>query len=227
MMVMMESYPSEGGNGPPMLTNEDKDQFSNPFNINAVDGSELKKICDKNEYIKALTKGSYLSLLQESKIKNAFKRDNEKGLFHLIFTQSFFDACLKWTNDELSGKGKSKVSKDKFMAYVGLEIAMSLVPLNSIAQYWESKTFSGHEDFKKTMSRNDFQEIRAVSTNFGCFECGCGYHPACFNLHHHRSLNSDETNMFLDRKLREAKTRTRNKYVSDPGTNQKQLNIGN
>jgi hypothetical protein len=31
------------------------------------------------------------------------------------------DACLKWTNDELSQKGKSKISKEKFMAYVGLE----------------------------------------------------------------------------------------------------------
>jgi hypothetical protein len=63
---------------------------------------------------------------------------------------------LKGTNDELVKKGESKVSKEKYMAYVGLEIATSLVPLNNIQQYWENKRFSGHQDFKDVMSRNDF-----------------------------------------------------------------------
>jgi hypothetical protein len=49
-------------------------------------------------------------------------------------------------------KGESKVSKEKYMAYVGLEIATSLVPLNNIQQYWENKKFSGHQDFKDVMS---------------------------------------------------------------------------
>jgi hypothetical protein len=70
---------------------------------------------------------------------------------------------LKWTNDELLKKGESKVSKEKFMAFVGLEIAMSLVPLNKIHQYWENKKFSGHQDFKDVMSRNDFQLIRGAT----------------------------------------------------------------
>jgi hypothetical protein len=92
-----------------------------------------------------------------------FLSNKEKGLFHLIFSTKFFDACLKWTNDELLKKGESKVSKEKFMAFVGLEIAMSLVPLNKIHQYWENKKFSGHQDFKDVMSRNDFQLIRGAT----------------------------------------------------------------
>jgi hypothetical protein len=35
-------------------------------------------------------------------------------------------------NDELVKKGESKVSKEKYMVHVGLEIATSLVPLNNI-----------------------------------------------------------------------------------------------
>lgn len=74
----------------------------------------------------------FLSLLQPTKTKKAFQNNKERGLFHLIFSSKFFEACLKWTNDELAKKGESKVSKEKFMAYVGLEMAMSLVPLNNI-----------------------------------------------------------------------------------------------
>ncbi len=151
----MESHPSEAGNESPAITNgEDAD-----FDISVMEESEVKKVCNQNKYVKELADGCYLSLLQETKTKNAFKKDKEKGLFHLIFTPSFFDSCLKQMNDKLSRKGKSKISKEKFMAYVGLETAMSLVPLNSISQYWESKMFSGHQDFKDVMSRNDFQEI--------------------------------------------------------------------
>jgi len=113
--------------------------------------------------IKELTDGCYLSLLQEQKMKKAFKHKKEKGLFHLILTTSFFEACWNWTNTELEKKGKKTVPQDKFMAYIGLEIAMSLMPLNSIKQYWEDKKFSGHQDFKDVMSRDDFQTIRGAA----------------------------------------------------------------
>jgi hypothetical protein len=122
MMVMMESHPSEAGNETPAVTNgEDAD-----FDISVMEESEVKKVCDQNKYAKEHADGCYLSLLQETKTKNAFKKDKEKGLFHLIFTPSFFDACLKWTNDELSRKRKLKISKEKLIAYVtyiGLETA--------------------------------------------------------------------------------------------------------
>ncbi len=45
------------------------------------------------------------------------------------------------------------------MAYVGLEIATLLVPLNNIQQYWENKKFSGHQDLKDVMLWNEFQTI--------------------------------------------------------------------
>lgn len=47
------------------------------------------------------------------------------------------------------------------MAYVGLELAMSIVKIGSIEAYWMEARFKGHGDFRDTMSRNDFQAIRA------------------------------------------------------------------
>jgi hypothetical protein len=37
-----------------------------------------------------------------------------------------------WTNQKLAGKGKKKVTQEQFMAYIGLEIAMSFVKLNQV-----------------------------------------------------------------------------------------------
>jgi hypothetical protein len=69
---------------------------------------------------------------------------------------------LKWTITELLVKGKECISLDKLLAYIGLEIAMSLVPMGSIKEYWSTKHFSGHRDFCDTMSCNEFEEICAA-----------------------------------------------------------------
>ena len=163
MAVTMESCSSVGGPEPPEGSNGLDNDMETLFEISEMSPSEVEEIQNGNSYIKELTNGSYLSLLQPTKTKKAFQNNKERGLFHLIFSSKFFEACLKWTNDELAKKGESKVSKEKFMAYVGLEMAMSLVPLNNIRQYWENKKFSGHQDFKDVMSRNDFQTIRGAT----------------------------------------------------------------
>lgn len=58
-------------------------------------------------------------------------------------------------------KGLKSVNESKFRAYVGLEMAMSILQLNDISSYWRTGMFLGHDDFKSTMSRDDFQNIRA------------------------------------------------------------------
>ena len=50
---------------------------------------------------------------------------------------------------------------EQLEAFVGLELAMSIVKIGSIRSYWEQARFTGHTDFGSTMSRNDFQEIRS------------------------------------------------------------------
>jgi hypothetical protein len=54
----------------PVTNGEDAD-----FDISVMEESEVKKVCDQNKYAKELADGCYLSLLQENKTKNAFKKD--------------------------------------------------------------------------------------------------------------------------------------------------------
>ena len=56
-------------------------------------------------------------------------------------------------------KGISTVNELEFNAYVGLEVAMSLVQLNGIVDYWIKSMFSGHPDFQATISRDRFTQI--------------------------------------------------------------------
>jgi len=118
----------------------------------------------KNPYVQKLSDDSLLAILQPGRAKTAFENEEfrESSLFHLFLGRSLFDAILKWTNKELTNKGKETITIEKLLAYVGLEIAMSLVQIGSIKQYWETKCFSGHGDFRDTMSRNDFQDIRGA-----------------------------------------------------------------
>lgn len=53
------------------------------------------------------------------------------------------------------------ISETKFRAYVGLEMAMSIDSYNDISDYWKTNMFSGHNDFKAAMSRDDFNRIRS------------------------------------------------------------------
>jgi hypothetical protein len=116
---------------------------------------------------------------------------------------------LVWTYAELAQRGKQVIDKDKVMASVGLEVAMSVVQTSSIKQYWEMKPVSGHTDFSDTMSCTEFQNIRAAvqfhladsfdadtierdplytamkNNTFRCYKCGVCFHLQCFNKLHH------------------------------------------
>ena len=67
--------------------------------------------------------------------------------------------------DEGMGNSSStiqkQVSEKEFLAYIGLEIAMGIVKLNQIRDYWLNKLFNGHAHFKETISRDRFSEIRS------------------------------------------------------------------
>ena len=58
-------------------------------------------------------------------------------------------------------KGKKTISKDTFNAYIGLELAMSIVQPNDINDYWGTKMFLGNEKFKRIMPRGMFRDIRS------------------------------------------------------------------
>jgi hypothetical protein len=152
------------------------------FQVYLIDEPETHE----NEYLQRLSDDSFLSILQRARVKNAFHSEHkEKALFQLFLAPSLWDSILQWTNVALKGKGKCVISIEKLMAFVGLEIGMSLVQIVSIASYWSTKPFSGHPDFRNTMSRTDFQTIRGslqfhppgydvdVATRDPLYHCRC------------------------------------------------------
>jgi hypothetical protein len=85
----------------------------------------------------------------------------EVHLFHLFFTKSYLEGVRKWTGDVLVSRGKNNLVMNELLAYVWLELGMSLVKYNSIRSYWASGAFLGHETFRETMYKNRFGEIRS------------------------------------------------------------------
>jgi Transposase IS4 len=55
-------------------------------------------------------------------------------------------------NAVLLKKGKKKVSKEIFNAYIGLELAMSIMHLNCMHNNWSTNMFLGNDDLKGIMS---------------------------------------------------------------------------
>jgi hypothetical protein len=131
------------------------------FEVFLLRPEEASEAQHDNPYIQKLSDDSFLSILQPRRVKNAFENEHERGMFQLFLSRSLFESILMWTNIELTKKGKPRISQDKLMAYIGLELAMSLVQMGSIAHYWSQACFEGHHDFRETMSRTDFQTIRA------------------------------------------------------------------
>jgi hypothetical protein len=164
-----------------MEDNEDIDDFE----VYVLDECEASEVQD-NKYLQKLSDDCYLSILQRSRVRRAFhSREKEKALFQLFLSSSLWDSILCWTNTELQKKGKPEISLEKLMAFIGLEMAMSLVQIGSIAQYWSKSRFSGHPDFGNTMSRTDFQIIRGslqfhppgydsdIATSDPLYHCRC------------------------------------------------------
>lgn len=81
-------------------------------------------------------------------------------MFNLFLTKSFIECLCTWTNQEILHKGKYRATYSQLLAYIGLEISMSINQLNDIHDYWSSKMFLGNTDFQKVMSRDLFKNIR-------------------------------------------------------------------
>jgi hypothetical protein len=93
-------------------------------------------IIARNAYVKELADKSLLNILQPKCVKNAFneKDERENRLFQLFLLNRLWEAILVWTNEKLvSTEGKNTITIKKLMAYVGLELAMSLIQIRSIS----------------------------------------------------------------------------------------------
>ena len=84
---------------------------------------------------------------------------------------------------------------DKLKAYIGLELAMSIVKIGGIRNYWEKARFTGHSDFPDIMSWNAFQAIHGMYSIYKMkdysrssrFIKSCGIQQKCY---HHLETSS-------------------------------------
>ncbi|GMF33858.1 unnamed protein product [Phytophthora lilii] len=98
----------------------------------------------------------------EARIKQAFDKDGSYGLFALFVTGVLRQSIRGWTSTRLEAGGKKPLTESELNAYLGLEIAMSICPLNDIADYWSGERFLGQPGFIETMACDRFQQIRSA-----------------------------------------------------------------
>lgn len=127
-----------------------------------VFGKEAISDFKSNPYIRDQIDKSKLNVHHEAKVRNAFQTRRALGLVNQFLDRTVLGAIRTWTNDVLRARGKAKASKNEFNAYLGLEIAMSLVKFSRMKDYWSSKLFLGSSDFADTMSRDRFLTIRSA-----------------------------------------------------------------
>ena len=133
-------------NGSTVVTlDDDYEDVEEDFQFVHVDGEEKSSIASQNEYIQELLQHTKQEILQKDKVTIAHTSKKELGLLHLFLTKAFFESLRSWTNTRLEEKGKKTVSESKFWVFVRLELAMSIMQLNQISDYWSiKKTFGQH-----------------------------------------------------------------------------------
>jgi len=104
-------------------------------------------------YIDKWIKQSELKLRSKKTVMKKFQKNGVQGLFELFLPDSFWMAIVTWTNEWLQdiGNKKNKITMPLLKAYVGLEIAMSIHPLNNMKDYWSDKKFLGVGDLKEVL----------------------------------------------------------------------------
>ncbi|KAF4132759.1 Transposase IS4 [Phytophthora infestans] len=115
-------------------------------------------------YIDGLEAEGGITLLQEEKAMRAFREKGILGLFALFFTRKLRSTLLQWINPRLRENGTPDITLRELNAYIGLEIATSLCPLNRLRDYWSTNELYGHPLFQSTMQRDLFLGIRAAIT---------------------------------------------------------------
>ena len=117
------------------------------------------------EYVQKIEKASKLHILKEPYLRKAFTENQEYGLFSTFFTKSLMKCILNWTNEKLKTTieliDMKTITSLELEAYIGLEMAMSIIQLNDMKDYWSTKMFLGCEMFTKTMARDRFLAIRS------------------------------------------------------------------
>ena len=106
------------------------DSSNEEFELQEVLPRDREKLIE-NKFIKEIIESSGLYIKQNDLVENAYNSRKELGLFHLFLNMTFFECLRSWTNQSSS----KTISKEDFLAYVGLELAASLSKNNCLKDY--------------------------------------------------------------------------------------------
>ncbi|EGZ10403.1 hypothetical protein PHYSODRAFT_520129, partial [Phytophthora sojae] len=88
---------------------------------------------DENAYLASIQQERGLHLAMDTRVRKAYEKNGSYGLFALFVTATLRESIRGWTSTKLEAAGKKALTESELNAYLGLEIAMSLCPLNNIA----------------------------------------------------------------------------------------------
>ena len=131
-----------------------------------VFGKEAISDFKSNPYIRDQIDKSKLNVHHEAKVRNAFQTRRALGLVNQFLDRTVLGAIRTWTNDVLRARGKAKACKNEFNAYLGLEIAMSLVKFSRMKDYWSSKLFLGMSLVKFSWMKDYWSNKQIILSRF-------------------------------------------------------------
>ncbi|GMF51141.1 unnamed protein product [Phytophthora fragariaefolia] len=103
--------------------------------VQAASSSDTDPARLGNAYIASLRDNSSLHVSIADQVVSAYDKKDEYSIFALFFTATLKDRLRKWTSEVLVAGGYTKITEREFNAYLGLEIAMSICPMNEIAEF--------------------------------------------------------------------------------------------
>ena len=166
------------------LPEEDESLVYNPGDLSDDDGDNQNDAADglvslallasngpaagsnhsSTNYLDLIEQNSCLRIRNETRVRSVYKKDGLFGLFSLFLTKKLKANIVEWTNLRLQRHHQPLLSMVELDAYLGLELAMSIVPLSNMRDFWRGDLLLGQEFFKAMMSRDRFLKIRAKLT---------------------------------------------------------------
>ncbi|KAG3068150.1 hypothetical protein PI124_g13963 [Phytophthora idaei] len=116
------------------------------------------------QYIASLSNNNSLHVAISDHVATSYCSQREVGVFSLFFTSTLKDRERKWTSDVLASDGHTAFPESELNAYLGLEIAMSICPMNEIAEFWPDRRLLSQSAFSETRTGTRFQQIRGALT---------------------------------------------------------------
>ena len=99
----------------------------------------------ENSFLSWIIQDSRLQVKNRGFVEAAYKKSRLLGLFHLFITPNLKNTVIQHTNMNLSHINSPVLTLTEFDAYMGLEMAMIRVPLNTIKEYWSLSPIVGKD----------------------------------------------------------------------------------